>query len=488
MRHSAPLRLVLLFVAVIGTMSAATASVRHDTLRVAAPFAMPDIYVPDFPHLDFPITAYGAQPLAQGDDSAAFRRCVEVNRAAIAAAMQACHEAGGGRVVVPSGQWPTGPIHFMSGCDLHLAEGSTLVFSDRPEDYLPAVETTWEGYLCYNYSPLLYALRCSDIAITGTGTIAPRMTTWRAWFKRPERHMQALKQLYEWCAQGEAVDRRIMPSLPGSDMRPHLIQFNQCTNVLLEDFKIRQAPFWTIHMFRVKSGVARRLDVKANGHNNDGIDLEMTQDFLVEHCRFDQGDDAVVIKSGSNHDAWRLAMPTRNVVVRHCTVVRGHVLLGIGSEISGGVSNVYMHDCDAPGRVLDLFYLKTNRRRGGELSHIYMERVTAGEMDRAMGIDTDVLYQWRTLVPSYKDTLTSIHDIYMSDVSCHKAKGIVELGGDSLMPLRDIHIARLHVDSVMSFGERLANVVGYVGRDITYDYMGHQDATTGDRQWQPTAK
>lgn len=479
------MRQLFLILFTLALALSAAAGVRHDTLRVAAPFAMPEIHVPDFPHRDFPITQYGAILESSERDFAA---CVRANTEAIRKAMQACHEAGGGRVVIPRGEWPTGPIHFRSYCALHLEEGSKLVFSDNPKDYLPAVETTWEGYLCYNYSPLLYAYGCESVGITGSGTLAPRMETWRAWFKRPAPHMQALKQLYEWCAFDEPVEHRQMPAIEASNLRPHLIQFNRCRNILLDGFRIRESPFWTIHIFRSVGGVARNLDVRARGHNNDGIDLEMTQNFLVENCIFDQGDDAVVIKSGSNHDAWRLQMPSRNIVVRNCLIRQGHVLLGIGSEISGGVQNVYMHDCEAPGRVLDLFYLKTNRRRGGELSHIYMERVRAGQMDRAMGIDTDVLYQWRTLVPSYKDTLTSIHDIYMSDVTCHKAKGIVELCGDSLLPIRNVRIENLHVDSVSSFYERIANTIGYESRGITYDFLDNKDELTGERQWFPSGK
>lgn len=94
----------------------------------------------------------------------------------------------------------------------------------------------------------------------------------------------------------------------------------------------------------------------------------MTRNFLVENCQFDQGDDAVVIKSGRNQDAWRLGTPSENIVVRNCKILAGHVLLGIGSEISGGVRNVYMHDCEAPVSVHRLSFVKTNHRRGDRKS------------------------------------------------------------------------------------------------------------------------
>ena len=92
-----------------------------------------------------------------------------VNTEAIAKAIVACNKAGGGRVVIPEGEWLTGPIHFQSNVNLHLEENAILRFTDNPSDYLPAVMTSWEGMECYNYSPLLYAMDCENIAITGKG-------------------------------------------------------------------------------------------------------------------------------------------------------------------------------------------------------------------------------------------------------------------------------------------------------------------------------
>ena len=149
-----------------------------------------------------------------------------------------------------------------------------------------------------------------------------------------------------------------------NNLRPHLIHFNRCKNVLLDQFKIRESPFWTIHLYMCDGGIVRNLDVYAHGHNNDGVDLEMSRNFLIEDCKFDQGDDAVVIKAGRNQDAWRLDTPCENIVIRNCDIIKGHTLLGIGSEMSGGIRNVYMHDCAAPDSVFRLFFAKTNHRRG----------------------------------------------------------------------------------------------------------------------------
>ncbi len=408
----------------------------YDTISVEAPFEMPDIKVFRLPDKSFNISSYGAISEADFD-----------NTKAIAKAIEACHKAGGGKVVVPAGTWVTGPIHFKSNVNLHLEENAILNFTDNPQDYLPAVFTSWEGMECYNYSPLLYAYECENIAISGKGTLKPQMGTWKKWFARPEAHMNASKTLYTMSSTDVPVDERQMAE-GENNFRPHLIHFNRCKNIVLEDFKIRESPFWTIHIYMSENGIARNLDVRAHGHNNDGIDLEMTRNFLVEDCIFDQGDDAVVIKSGRNQDAWRLNTPSENIVVRNCTVLKGHVLLGIGSEMSGGVRNVYMHDCKAPNDLHRLFFLKTNHRRGGYIENIYMDNIEAGSMLAVLEVDTDVLYQWRHSVPTYETSITDIKNISITNVSCKEANMIYDLKGDERKPIRDITMKNITVEKV----------------------------------------
>ncbi len=445
--------LLLLCAAVLSLSSFKVAE--YDSVKVAAPFPMPAIAIYNFPHNDFSIADYGAKQ--SGSDTEA--NCIAANTKAFSQAMKACNESGGGRVVVPEGVWPSGPIHLLSNCNLHLSEGSKVVFSSNPADYLPAVEVSWEGMECINYSPLVYAYKCTNVAVTGKGTLTPDMKVWKTWFSRPKAHMDALAQLYEWATFNKPVAERLM-AVGDNHLRPHLIHFNQCRNVLLEDFKIRQSPFWTIHLYRCVGGVVRGLDVYAHGHNNDGIDLEMTRNVLIENCLFDQGDDGVVIKSGRNHDAWRIGQPTENVVVRNCRLRNAHGLLVIGSEISGGIRNVYMHDCSMEDRVKTLFYLKTNRRRGAYISNIYMERVSANSMERAFAIDTDVLYQWKDLVPTYKDSVTQIRDIYMRNVKCSVADGVYQINGDKDLPVENVAIENLNVDTVRKYTTKAVNVKG----------------------------
>ena len=465
------LRSVLVICFCILTVFSVAASGNYRTIKVEAPFPMQPIKMFIYPDKDFVITNYGAKPGGDIDNSKA-----------IAAAITACNKAGGGRVVIPAGVWLTGPIHFKSNVNLYLEKNAVLSFSDNPKDYLPAVMTSWEGLECYNYSPLLYAFECENIAITGNGTLQPKMETWKVWFKRPQAHLEALKELYTKASTDVPVKERQM-AVGENNLRPHLIHFNRCKSVQLDGFKIRESPFWTIHLYMCDGGVVRNLDVRAHGHNNDGIDFEMSRNFLVEDCSFDQGDDAVVIKAGRNQDAWRLNTPCENIVIRNCQILKGHTLLGIGSEISGGIRNIYMHDCTAPNSVMRLFFVKTNHRRGGFIENIYMKDVNAGSAQRVLEIDTEVLYQWKDLVPTYEKRITRIDGIYMEGVSCESADAVYELKGNEQLPVENVEIKDVKVGLVRQFAKKVNNVNNLIEKNVTYkmdELSGKRIGVIGD--------
>ena len=418
---------------------------QYRSVIVDAPFSMPPIKEYVFPKRDFSILDYGAVPDGY-----------TLNTVAIAQAIEACSYAGGGRVIVPKGEWLTGPIHMRSNVNLYLSEGAILRFTDNPDDYLPAVMTSWEGMECYNYSPLLYAFDCSNIAVTGKGMLAPVMDTWKKWFKRPQAHLDALRKLYTMASTNVPVEQRQMAE-GENHLRPHLLHFNRCKNVLLDSIRICQSPFWTIHLYMCDGAIVRNLDVKAHGHNNDGIDLEMSRNVLVERCEFDQGDDGVVIKSGRNQDAWRLNVPSENIVIRDCRIKKAHTLLGIGSEISAGVRNVYMHDCMVCDSVFRLVFAKTNHRRGGFIENVWVKGIKAEKMQRVLEIDTEVLYQWRDLVPTYKDSITRIERIFVDSIWCERTEAIYDLKGDSRLPIRDVGVRNIYVGKVTQFVKNVIN-------------------------------
>ena len=409
-------------------------------VRVAAPFAMPDMLVPDFskcPRLR--ITDFGAVP---GDKAATSR--------AIAQAIAKASQQGGGVVVVPPGEWLTGQVHLQSNVNLHLEKGAVLSFSPDPADYLPAVPTSWEGMECYNYSPLIYAYECRNIAITGEGELKANMDVWKVWFARPKAHMASIKRLYNLAWNRTPVIERQMVN-DTAHLRPQFIQFNRSENVLLEGVTVTNSPFWTIHPYLSKNVVIRKLHVYAHGHNNDGVDPEMSENVLIEDCVFDQGDDAIAIKSGRNPEGWRLKKPSKNIVIRNCTVKNGHQLVAIGSELSGGIENVFVTNCTVVegAKLNHLLFIKTNERMGGYVRNIYASHLKAGKIDEGvLGIETDVLYQWRTLVPTYEKRLTPIQNVFLSDITTGDVKFVSRILGQAELPVENVSLQHVTTGAV----------------------------------------
>jgi len=431
-------------------------------VRVDAPFAMPVIAVPDFSGAPrFDITAFGA---ARDDQSR--------TGPALARAIDAAHAAGGGVVVVPPGTWPTGPIHLKSHVALHVEEGATLLFSPDPRDYLPAVPTSWEGLECMNYSPLVYAYGCENVAVTGRGTLRARLDTWKQWYARPQAHMDALVALYNMaCRDGVPVARRDMTA-GQANLRPHFIQFNRCRHVLVEDIHIVDSPFWVLHPYLCRDVVIRRVDIAAHGHNNDGVDPEMSQNVLIDQCTFDQGDDAVSVKSGRDRDAWRIGVPARNIVMRRCRIKNGHQLMAIGSELSGGVENVFVDDChfdhadsSVPSTINNLLYVKTNERRGGYVRNIHMTNVSATRIKGGvLAVETDVLYQWKTLVPTLERRLTPVEGLFVAGVRVEDAGFVCLVKGEAALPVRDVHVRDVAVRTVRGTPVVTEHVIGFDNR------------------------
>jgi len=335
------------------------------------------IQAPAFPARDFVITNYGA--VADGKTD-----CTE----AIARTIDASVKKGGGRVVIPAGEFLTGAIHLKSGVNLHLETNAVLKFSTDPKSYLPAVFTRFEGTELYNFSPLIFALNQKNVAVTGAGTLDGQAdeTNWLAWKKTSAR-----AKLVKMAADGVPVEQRQFGE--GDNLRPDFIEFNRCRNVLVEGVKIRRSPMWEIHPLLCTNVTVRGVDIVSHGANNDGCDPESCRDVLIENCLFDTGDDCIAIKSGRNADGRRVGVPSVNLIIRGCTMRDGHGGVTIGSEISGSCSNVFAENCEMSSPNLTCaLRLKSNAVRGGVLQNIFMRNVKVGRVSDSV-LQIDFLYE-----------------------------------------------------------------------------------------------
>jgi polygalacturonase len=343
------------------------------------------IQAPVFPARDFVITNYGAVADGKTDCTAA-----------IGKAIAACAKAGGGRVVVPAGEFFTGPIHLLSNVELHLDAGATLKFNTDPKACLPAVLTRFEGIECYNYSPLIYALEQTNVAVTGQGTLDGQATdeNWLRWKGKKggtETQAAANGRLKKMAEGGVPVEQRRFGE--GDYLRPSFIQFYRCRTVMVEGVRIRRSPMWEIHPVLCSNVIVRGVDIVSHGPNNDGCDPESCRDVLIENCLFDTGDDCIAIKSGRNADGRRVGVPSVNLIIRGCTMRDGHGGVTIGSEISGSCSNVFAENCEMSSPNLTCaLRLKSNAVRGGVEQNIFMRNVKVGQVSDSV-LQIDFLYE-----------------------------------------------------------------------------------------------
>lgn len=358
---------------------------------------------------------------------------------AIAAAIKACHQAGGGRVLIPAGNWYcAGPIVLLSNVNVHLAAGAQVFFSANPADYArhgdhdcgangKLVVSRWQGNDCLNYSPMVYANGQKNIALTGEdwtsvlhgqggrpfeqgagcwwdwkGRKQPKATaTEVAVNPRNATSLAALapglteaqRQLIEGAGAAWRTDSRYLPALSeagvplarrvfgiGHYLRPCMVELIDCTDVLMAGYQLSSAPFWLHHPVNSRNVRISKVNMESLGPNSDGFDPEACDGVLVEDCTFNTGDDCIAIKSGKNRDTQFGS--TRNVVIRNCVMNSGHGAVTLGSEMAGGIENVYAQDLEFRNihwnsdPLNTAIRLKTNMNRGGYLRHLYVRRVS----------------------------------------------------------------------------------------------------------------
>ncbi|MEV5758279.1 glycoside hydrolase family 28 protein [Streptomyces tendae] len=335
---------------------------------------------PRFPDRTFPVTRFGARGDGLTDCTLALRRAVV-----------ACHTAGGGRVTVPPGVFLTGPVRLLSHVELHLEEGATLRFSQDPARYLPPVLTRFQGVECYGYSPLVYAIDERDIAVTGRGVLDGQADEehWWPWSGQAEfgwrpgiRHQEEdWPQLWRQAEDGDPVERRVYAD--GRRFRPNFIEFQRCRGVLVEGVTIIRSPMWEIHPVLCSNVLVQDVTIDSIGPNNDGIDPESCRDVVIRRCDITAGDDCIAIKSGREADGRRVATPSENIVIEDCALRHRYGAVTLGSDMTGGIRNVYVRRCriGGPGLYFGL-YIKTNSVRGGFAENIHLADLTVTNLTK----------------------------------------------------------------------------------------------------------
>ena len=405
----------------------------------AAPH-LPQITGPTFPNRHFDITQFGAI----GDGTT---KCTE----AISKAIAVCTKAGGGHVVVPSGRFLTGAIHLDNNVNLYLSEGATLLFSQNPKDFLPVVFTRFEGTECMNYSPFIYAFEKTNIGVSGPGTLDGQAneTTWWQWAGKTHNGLRSngpnaagdRKAIVEMGDSNVPVEQRNFGE--GHYLRPNFVQPYRCKNVLLEGFSMKNSPMWELNPVLCSNVVVRKINIDSHGPNNDGCDPESCNGVLIDSCIFSTGDDCIAVKSGRNADGRRVNVPCENVVIQNCVMKDGHGGVSIGSEVSGGIRNIYAINCEMSSPNLQrALRIKTNSYRGGEIENIVFHNVTVGQVAEAT-IEVDFFYEEGAGGP-FRPVVKGVD---VAHVKCERSKHAIFMRGFPNAPISGVSISDSSFDN-----------------------------------------
>ena len=357
-------------------------SKKINSVTEADPWKRMESIIKSIPETHFPDKTYNVK------DFGAIADAKTSNTLAFEKAIKACASNGGGKVLVPNGKYLTGPIHLESNVNLHLEDNAEILFSLNPKEY-PIVHTSWEGTEVMNYSPLIYAKGKTNVAVTGKGTLNGQAdsTNWWIWsggknygWKKgiPSQNDPNNREvLVDMAEKGVPVSERVFGE--GRYLRPNFIEFFECNTVLVKDITVINAPFWILHPIKTNNMIIDGVTVNSHGPNNDGCDPEYSQNIIIRNCTFNTGDDCIAIKAGRDADGRRVGLPSKNIIVQNCKMIDGHGGVVIGSEISAGVNNVFVENCNMDSPNLDrAIRIKTNSKRGGVIEDVYVRNLEVG--------------------------------------------------------------------------------------------------------------
>lgn len=378
------------------------------------------------PEYKVSITKFGAKGNGTADCFKAFQK-----------AMKHAAKRGGAHIVVPAGTYfIKGPVTLVSNVCLELEEGATLKFDPTPELY-PIVNSSWEGTYLYNYSPMIYGYGLENVSIIGKGCIdGNAMSTFATWKEKQGPGKDRSRKMNH---EQTPLDQRRFGE--GYWLRPQLMQLYNCKNITLEGVKITNAPFWCIHLLKSENIICRALRYDAKLVNNDGIDPECSKNILIEDIHFNNGDDNVAIKSGRDDDGRNGKTPSENIIIRNCHFKGLHAVV-IGSEMSGGVRNVIVENCDYAGYCKRGIYIKTNPDRGGFVENLYVYNCEFDEVE-------DLFYATSMYAGEGMDNIhfSTVRNIFVNGIKCKKVlAAALVLQGTDKKPIQNVEFRNITVD------------------------------------------
>src|SRR5688572_24336849 len=369
--------------------------------------------------------------------------------ASIAKAIAAASKAGGGTVYFPAGKYLTGAIHLKSNITIFIDAGAELHFSDNFDDYLPMVESRYEGVDVKSFSPLFYAYKAENITITGRGLINGHG---RKWWNFVEGYRQDQPRS-KWQYMFDSLNKNILlPDDPRQMkrgfLRPPFIQPMYCKNILIEGITITNSPFWTVNPEFCENVTINAVTINnPPSPNTDGINPESCKYVHISNCHISVGDDCITIKSGKDVPGRTKAAPAQNYTITNCTMLSGHGGVVIGSEMSGGVRNIVISNCIFDGTDRGI-RIKSARGRGGVVEGIRVDNIIMKNI-RQQAFVLDLQYT-RTQPAPVSETTPAFRDIHLSNITA-QTKQAGYINGLEEMPIDDITFNDIQIEAETGF-------------------------------------
>lgn len=409
---------------------------------------------------------------------------------AIQKAIDDANANGGGRVVIPGGSskneaevYYAGAITLKSNVELHVEENAVVKFvRNKTNEFYPVVYSRWEGIELMNFSPFIYCYGEENVAITGRGILdgCADEFNWMPWkfgyFNEEDQQIQR-QRLFDLGQENADVRTKRIFDDKISTIRPPFIQPYKCKNILIKDVTIANSPFWEINPVLCENIKVDHVTVDTHLYNNDGCDPESCKDMIIENCHFSTGDDCIAIKSGRNNEGRNIGVPSENIIIRNNKFEDGHGGVTIGSEISGGVNDIFAHDNYFDSTELDYpIRFKTNAERGGKLENIYVKNSTVNKSKVAV-IHADFFYEEGTNGnhnPILRNiTLSNIKTVEGGSIDAANA---LYLKGFANAPIENVFIEDAVLEGVKG-NAVLQNVKGLTFKNVTINGEKLKDKT-----------
>ena len=435
------------------------------------PFKMAEVKAPVIPEAKVSLKDFGADPTGQQLCTEAFEKAIDT-----------LYKMGGGHLIVPRGVWLTGPIVLRSNIDLHLEVGAVIQFA-ADETLYPLIKTSFEGLETRRCQSPLSANGATNISITGYGAIDGNGQYWRPvkrgkvsdthWKNLLASGGKELRKGYwvpsESYAKGEEGADLNVPKAKTEEewqaikrfLRPVMVSLVNCRNVLLEGVIFQDSPAWNLHPLMCENIILDNVLARnpSYAQNGDALDLESCKNALIVNSKFDAGDDGICIKSGKDADGRRRGRPCENVVVSGCTVFAGHGGFVVGSEMSGGVRNIMVRDCQFLGTDVGLRF-KSTRGRGGIVENIFIDGISMMDIT-TYALTFNMYYGGKSVaevlaeggqptevakVPVTEET-PIFRNIDIRNVICRNAGYAMEFNGLPEMPINKITLRDIDITS-----------------------------------------